>query len=83
MKLLFCRRCGDLFNLRYEAKSCECGEVWGGDKKDEGDRAFIEGSEAILFTVSNWEVKHLSKGWLEKASLYLYPINNGKIEVLP
>lgn len=29
MKLLFCPNCHDLFTLRFEVKSCECGQVRG------------------------------------------------------
>lgn len=29
MKLLFCSRCTDIFNLTYEIKSCTCGSVEG------------------------------------------------------
>ena len=29
MKLLYCDRCGDLFNLNYRVKSCYCGHVKG------------------------------------------------------
>ena len=29
MKLIFCPYCGDLFKLRFDMKSCECGKVYG------------------------------------------------------
>lgn len=29
MKLLYCRECGDIFNLSFELKSCSCGKVRG------------------------------------------------------
>ncbi len=29
MKLLYCKKCGSLFNLSSENKSCECGAVSG------------------------------------------------------
>jgi len=29
MKILFCEYCGDLFNLKYELKSCNCGKTKG------------------------------------------------------
>lgn len=87
MKLLFCRQCGDLFKLRYEAKSCECGEVSGAYKPD-GDHAWIEGSKATLLGLSNYEMAFLLFGRkagvkFEGITIYPYPTDNGKIEVLP
>lgn len=82
MKLLFCRRCGDLFKLRYEAKSCECGEVWGA-YKDDGDRAWIEGSSAFLFCIGNWSLSNVVGGGMHDTPIFAYDVNNGKIEVLP
>lgn len=29
MKLLRCNDCGDVFSLRYRARTCECGKVGG------------------------------------------------------
>lgn len=29
MKLVICIKCNDIFNLRYEKKTCSCGQTWG------------------------------------------------------
>ncbi len=29
MKLIYCEKCGDIFNLRKKTKSCSCGETSG------------------------------------------------------
>ena len=46
MKLLFCDRCGDIFNLDFHLKSCSCGHVKG--KYDNNDAARVNGNGRSL-----------------------------------
>lgn len=50
MKLLYCRKCGDTFNLSLSRKSCSCGEVSG--QYTDNLRAVYSGN-AIPFCFSN------------------------------
>ncbi|AIF53535.1 hypothetical protein [Pelosinus sp. UFO1] len=43
MKLLYCRECGDVFNLAFSKKSCTCGKVYGQYEED-GLHATYSGS---------------------------------------
>ena len=51
MKLLYCRKCGDMFNLSLSRKSCSCGEVSG--KYTDDVNAVYKG-DAIPFCFGNY-----------------------------
>jgi len=47
MKLLYCPRCGDVFKLTYDVRSCECGHVAGRYEPD-GAHAVVNGNGVSL-----------------------------------
>lgn len=47
MKLIYCKECGDIFNLTYEEKQCECGNSKGRYYED-GLHAYYTGSSIPL-----------------------------------
>jgi len=51
MKLIFCRKCGDVFSLRMEKKYCECGECWGYYLSDE--ITAMVSADAVPFGIGN------------------------------
>jgi hypothetical protein len=51
MKLLFCKKCGDMFSLRLEHKECVCGKV-GGRYLDELHANFY-GVSAVPIGIDN------------------------------
>ena len=59
MKLLYCRKCGDLFNLSLSRKSCSCGEVSG--KYTDDVNAVYKGINAIPFCFGNHSFAHAAK----------------------
>lgn len=55
MKLLYCRKCGDAFNLSTErTKSCSCGRTQGKYLDADPGNAEYSGDEAIPFAVDNF-----------------------------
>ena len=52
MKLLFCRKCEDLFRLTKEERSCECGHTSGYYLED-GLYAEYFGEDAVPLFVAN------------------------------
>ena len=81
MKILFCKICQDLFKLtKKEIKTCICKGTQGQYNED-GDTAWIKGRNAVLFGLSNFEFFFTLEGYSENAKLFLYPLDNGKIEI--
>lgn len=52
MKLLFCKKCEDLFRLTQKPRSCSCGETHGRYLKD-GIHAEYRGENAVPLFISN------------------------------
>jgi hypothetical protein len=52
MKLLFCRKCEDLFRLTKEERFCSCGEIWG-RYLDDGLHAEYSGENAVPLFIAN------------------------------
>lgn len=50
MKLLYCKKCHDVFNLQIDTKRCECGAVEG--RYIDGQNADYSG-DAIPFAIDN------------------------------
>ena len=59
MKLLYCRKCGDMFNLSLSRKSCSCGEVSG--KYTDDVNAVYSGLNAIPFCFGNYSFANAAK----------------------
>ena len=56
MKLLLCRVCGDVFNLRAHWKACSCGHS-GGKYEQDGLHAVFYGEMAIPLGIHNKSLK--------------------------
>ena len=63
MKLIYCRKCGDMFNLSLSRKSCSCGEVSG--KYTDDVNAVYKG-DAIPFCHGNYSFAHAFNKQKEK-----------------
>lgn len=59
MKLIYCPSCKDIFNLRYEPKSCGCGKS-GGNYKEDGLHAVIWG-DAVPLGITNQSFQRAMK----------------------
>ena len=59
MKLLYCRKCGDMFSLSLSRKTCSCGEVSG--QYADNLRAVYSGKNAIPFCFSNGSFANSAK----------------------
>ena len=52
MKLLFCRKCGDVFDLGYDMSSCTCGNARG-YYKENGIHAVYSGEDVVPLGFNN------------------------------
>lgn len=52
MKLIYCRACGDIFNLGRDTKHCTCGES-GGFYGNDGLHATYWGANAMMLGIQN------------------------------
>ena len=59
MKLLYCKECGDIFNLKFETVHCSCGKCYGNYEPD-GVTAFIS-EDAVPLGFDNFEFAHAVK----------------------
>jgi hypothetical protein len=55
MKLLFCKKCNDVFKLQYEYRSCQCGKVRG--KYIDNLNAITEGEDYEILGLNNASLK--------------------------
>ena len=51
MKALYCRSCGDMFNIKKEHKQCSCGKTMG--KYINWHSAVYRGNEAVPIGIEN------------------------------
>ena len=52
MKLIFCKKCGDLYKLSFDNCICKCGATWGHYKED-GLHAVYGGQSAVPLGFTN------------------------------
>ena len=79
MKLLLCRKCGDLFKLDNVLRSCKCGRVEGNYLPD-GDRA-VHNGKGVVLGIANGDLASLVAGVDCRVEVFLYPTGNGEITV--
>ena len=65
MKLLFCRGCGDVFNLGYKMKTCSCGKTYG-KYIDNLNAIYSTNEEAVPVGFSNPDFVHAIKNQPDK-----------------
>lgn len=88
MKVLLCSLCGDMNCLGYQVKRCACGKT-GGYYNPDGDTATVWGTDkgGVLLGLNNRALYRAVMGTRVEdqhgfASLWPYPMDNGKITVL-
>lgn len=76
LKLLFCRDCGDVFNLDYREKVCNCGKTKGHYR--DNFNAVYSGESAIPLGFSNPTLRialrnQPESGWGERFEAFIIP----------
>jgi hypothetical protein len=81
MKLLFCKKCSDTFNLRKKHKECECGAI-GGRYLDDKNAVYY-GDKASAFAIDNYSFQARVMGRVlrrEHNNMYDQIHGNGMIQ---
>jgi hypothetical protein len=69
MKLLYCTKCGSVFNLDYAVKTCLCGETKGYYDEDginatySGENSYPIGIDNITFRIALVQQPESGRGW--------------------
>lgn len=85
MKLIYCKDCGDIFNLQFRTKKCACGKV-AGKYIDNYNAEITEGAVSIGFGNGSFEsaIKQMKRNFIETNGMAsresYYKEGNGKID---
>lgn len=55
MKLIYCRKCQDVYSLYFDKRTCRCGQTWGQYGED-GLNATYGGTTAVPLGFNNYSL---------------------------